>query len=327
MDILLWINFSNPVLFRRKQSGIHLFSVLSMKKFLRLFGIFILLPAVTYLPFSLFILPSLLERNIGPNVKQQITHSFENALSRDFAILILGNSRLYRGLNPDVFSRTTYNFAHDNDSFNQAYYKLRYLYTNDKEIEILILGIDYFQFGHLSDSRNYMYGPLLGENYMNDYPTQFEQLNYYLSLLNPKKVLHIFNKNELAFLKDNGQYIKPGKAKKDNYAIRSAERIDLQIYYFEKILGFCRKHNIQVILVMPPVRENEIRSYPLGEIKEFNNFLRPYISDEVRYFNFSTDESFDYTDYTDLTHLNENAANRFSEKLNDSIRLFLNKSQ
>lgn len=282
---------------------------------------------MTYVPFSFFVLPILLENVLGPNTEKQINYSFENLLIRDFEMLILGNSRLYRGLNPDVFSTETYNFSHDNDTYNQIFYKLKYFYDNEKEIEFLILGVDYFQFGIFSDTRNYVYGSNLGEDYLNDYPSKSYWIENQLSLLKPDRYLRLFSAKNSSFIKENGQYIKHGIAKENNYSDRSTERKIIQVRYFERILEFSKKNNINIILVMPPTRNDELKIYKPNEIKEFDEFLKKYENENVVYLDFSTDNSFNLKDYTDLTHLNEAAAIRFSEKLNDSIELIKNKRQ
>lgn len=298
-----------------------------MKQFIIKLFVFISIPIITYVPFSFFVLPILLENVLGPNTEKQINYSFENLLIRDFEMLILGNSRLYRGLNPDLFSAKTYNFAHDNETYNQIFYKLKYLYDNEKEIEFLILGVDYFQFEIFSDTRNFAYGPYLGEDYLNDYPSKFYRIENYLSLLKPKRFLHLFTTKEVSFLKDNGQYIRDGIAKKNNSGTRSTERKIIQIKYFEKILKFSKKNNIKVFLIMPPTRFEELKLYKPNEINEFDEFLKKYENENVVFLDFSTDNAFDLDDFTDLTHLNEAAANRFSEKLNDSIELIKKKRQ
>ena len=58
---------------------------------------------------------------------EQLRVSFNNVLQNDFDLLLLGNSRVYRGVNPDKLSVSSYNFSHDNDGFNQLYFKLEYL--------------------------------------------------------------------------------------------------------------------------------------------------------------------------------------------------------
>ena len=94
----------------------------------------------------------------GPNTAQQIKTSFENAVKEDYDCYILGNSRIYRGINPDRLEKVhAYNFAHDNDTYNQMYYKLVYLLKNNSNIDTVILGTDYFQFSFFSNTRNYIY--------------------------------------------------------------------------------------------------------------------------------------------------------------------------
>ena len=277
-------------------------------------------PLALYAIFAMFFLPHLLMIQNGPNTEEQIEESFKNAVCRDYEILILGNSRMYRGVNPDKFSLETYNFSHDYDSYNQLYYKLKFL--EKKEFNYLILGIDYFQFSIFSSKRNYVYGDLLNNQYIDDYKEYFlwSEVNYHLSFLDPKKLLGLRSKTNVPFLKENGQYIKPGMANKNDFVERDISRKQIQIKYFEKILDYCESRNIRVILVMPPTRENELNSYSLAEIKAFNQFINEYTKRKnVNYFNFSKDSSFKISDFTDITHLNQSAADNFSSLLDRKI--------
>lgn len=77
----------------------------------------------------------------GPNTAEQIKMSFENSVKVEYDCYFLGNSRVYRGINPDkITSVNSYNFAHNNDSYNQMYYKLLYLLNAGKQIDCLIIG-------------------------------------------------------------------------------------------------------------------------------------------------------------------------------------------
>lgn len=293
-----------------------------MKQFLLNFFWFISIPFFTYVPFCLFVIPVILQNNLGPNTEKQISDSFRNLNSREFDMLILGNSRLYRGLNPDAFNIDTFNFSHDNDTYNQLYYKLIYLNNNKKNIDFLILGVDYFQFGFQSDTRNYVYKKYLHEDYLKDYPFKFYEINYFLNLLKPSQFFNLFNLQNKGFLKKNGQYIKHGKANKNNYVERKTDRIDIQVKYFMKILEFSKKKDIKIFLVMPPLRPNELNVYNKNEIKEFNSFIKKMETSNLIYFNFTKNHGYDINDFTDITHLNESAANRFSRQLNDSIEKY-----
>ena len=96
-----------------------------MKKFLfKTFLVF--LPIFIYFIFAINLFPYLLKHFGKISTQDQLEISFNNVLQKKFDLLMLGNSRIYRGLNPDKFSIDSYNFSHDNDSYNQLYYKLKY---------------------------------------------------------------------------------------------------------------------------------------------------------------------------------------------------------
>jgi hypothetical protein len=307
-----------------------------MKKFLKKLVIFIL-PALIYAILAIVAIPALLALQNGPSTEEQISYSFENAVKRDYELLILGNSRTYRGLDPEAFTYKAYNFSHDNDSFNQIYYKLKYLAANKKDFDYVILGMDYFQFSFISDTRNYVYCDYLGQDYLDDFEINSPfrlKMDYQLSNINPKKLSSIdINKlfstasgNNEILLRENGQYIRPGKARKSDTIERDINRLDLQENYFKSILEFCRSREIPVVIVMLPVRENELKLYTESHIAEFRSFITTFTdNDKVFYLDYSTNKDYTLADYTDITHLNEKAANRFSKTLNTDVLKVLNK--
>jgi hypothetical protein len=292
-----------------------------MKRFLLKVLLF-LTPIIVYSVLATIFLPPLLTRVNGPNTKQQIDYSFENAVNEDYGLLILGNSRVYRGLNPDMFSIKSYNFSHDNDSYNQMYFKLKFLLEQKKDIDYLILGLDYFQFSFLSNTRNYVYADYFAEEYNRDFndKTWKLKLEYHLGNANPKKLLSLRPKPYIPILKKNGQYLRSGEATEDDSIQRDITRLEIQELYFQEIIDLCRDNNIKVFIVMLPIRENELISYSQDELDEFNSFINGYVDNNSTYYlNFSLIDDFNTEDYTDITHLNEEAADRFSSILNDSL--------
>lgn len=286
-----------------------------------------MLPFFIYIIFSILIVPLLLTIKLGPSTEEQINTQFENSTHRDYELLILGNSRNYRGLNPSRFNLSTYNFSHDNDSYNQMYYKLIYLLEKDVSIKYLLVGIDYFQFSFKAESRNYVYGRWFDSTYLKDFDKSIYSYNIVniKSSLHPRKLLPLFEDRSKGILKDNGQYILPDVAKKNDHIDRDINRLVFQEKYFEKIIETCKSKNILVFMVMLPLRENEIKSYSKDKINSFNTFIDSYANgSEVFYINYSELEEFSYVDYTDITHLNEDAANRISIKLNNEILWLIN---
>lgn len=297
-----------------------------MNQFLRTLFIF-LIPALLYCLFAIFILPRRLVMSNGPSTQQQIDYSFEGAVKADYDLLILGNSRCYRGIDPDALSVKAYNFSHDNDSYNQQYHKLQYLLSKRKKISYLVLGVDYFEFNVLSNSRNYAYADYLGKDYERDYKDNIWELKLKHSLenLNPKQ-LSLLKKSgvKLPFQKENGQYIRYGTARESDTIHRDITRLKILEDYFHKTISLCQENGIKVFLVMPPVRQNELKSYTKDQINEFNAFINSSIDHKNSvYWNYSEDGSYTTKDYTDITHLNEAAADRFTKMLDDSIKQYI----
>lgn len=258
----------------------------------------------------------------GVDTEDQIRISFHNANNRIYNKLFLGNSRVYRGINPDCIDNHTYNFAHDNDTFNQCYYKLVYLIDKGHKLDTLFLGADYFQFGIKSHTRNYVYDNLFAEEYYKDYNTNIlnenianlKQIFYNNQLLLPKALIKlIMNKNIIGQIKDNGQYIYDSKASPNDKVTRNTEILDLQVDYYNRIVDLCHSHNIQLTVFTMPVRDGEMESYTREFVSKIQSIIKTPLSIKDRYIDMTYLEDFrDYHDYTDITHLNSSAADRFS---------------
>jgi hypothetical protein len=292
-----------------------------MKRFLLGLLVFFSLSAVFYVAFNLLLLPKLLVATNGPNIEDQLNMSFANAAKSDAKILILGNSREYCGVNPDKFSIKAYNFSHNNDSYNQLYYKLMWILDKGVKPQCIVLGIDYFQFSIFSDMRNYAYGPLLGKDYLADYKKKKNyKLDHYKSFLKPEKVRKLVKgPNYMQSLKANGQYVRNGVPDEADFLKRNPERKEIQVKYFEKILAECKAQNIKVFLCMMPLRPAEIQQYKPEDLADFNRFVGQHLNENVVYLDYSRDTSFKMEDYIDFSHINQKAADRFSLMLDRDI--------
>lgn len=306
-----------------------------MKKFVKKIFIFILC-----LSFLLYVYCEISQvaaiKYNGENTEQQIEKSFQNAVKEEYNCYFLGNSRIYRDINPDRFSDVNaYNFAHDNDSYNQMYYKLLYLEKEGIEFDYLIIGTDYFQFSFLGDSRNYIYDRWFSIEYIKDYnssildeifsdilffwKTKRESVKFCIPYLMGKPAGEHIN-----YLKDNGQYIAYGEAGKDDTIDRNCNILEVQKQYLEKIIHYCNEKNITFYVVMPPTRDEELASYTQDELIVFHKMLREVLDEnyEKCYIDCSNLKEFKhYSNYTDITHLNEEAANRFSIYLSEELHL------
>lgn len=273
---------------------------------------------------------------LGPTTADQIIMSFSNSIKDNYNCYFLGNSRIYRGINPEIFPDVkAYNFAHDNDSYNQMYYKLLYLIQNGARIDYLIIGTDYFQFSFLADSRNYIYSDLFPKEYSSDYKNHSWIKNFELYCTTEWKnkqnvflycIKYILKKpapKNISYQKPNGQYIEYGMANPDATIKRNYKVLDIQYDYFKKIIKICEDEDIEMFIVMPPLWSGETDSHTDKERDEFNNMIISTIADtryKDNYINYSEENGLSpYTDFIDITHLHPSAADRFSEYINQRI--------
>ncbi|HEY0740156.1 MAG TPA: hypothetical protein VGD40_01805 [Chryseosolibacter sp.] len=290
-----------------------------MKRLILRFFIFCTISTALYLGFNAFVLPVLLEKAFGPTVEEQLDNSFSNALARKYDLLILGNSKFYCGVNPDKFTIPAFNFSHNNDSYNQLYYKLEWIYKNGKKIKYLVLGTDYFQFNIFSDTRNYAYGKYLGSEYLADYDNKIS-LRTQLEVVKPYKARRLLQfPYDKHGLKDNGQFIRTGVASDEDFIKRRFGFLDLQVKYFDRILQFSRDHGIVVFICMPPLRKEELEQYTERQIADFRGFVNKRAGEDIYFLDSAADPSFQTSDFIDFAHLNQAAADRYSEKIDREI--------
>ena len=301
-----------------------------MKRFVGKIFIFILCISTILYVYCLISLKAGTAYN-GINTAGQIKLSFRQAVQNDYDCYFLGNSRIYRDINPDKFTEVdAYNFAHDNDGYNQMYYKLLYLLEENADFQYLVIGTDYFQFSFLGDSRNYVYNRMLGIEYMRDYNDSlvrevFNNAVQYWKIRRETVRFCIpylrgeYESVDNAYLKENGQYIVPGTATPEDTVTRSINIMEIQREYFEKIIECCVNHNIELYVVMPPARDEELSSYTAEQRADFDAMIEDALAEHYagHYINCSDLAEFKhYSNYADITHLNEDAADAFSEYLN-----------
>lgn len=296
-----------------------------VKFFLRKVVMFLIMPLVAYIPYlpiGILYGEMFLQRVKGPSDQQQVDNSFSGAASRDYDLLILGNSRVYRGINPDQLAIPSFNFGCDSDTFNQMYYKLKWVREQGRSPQFLVAGVDPFQFSFLPDVRNHFYSAHFDDAYLADYPpkpyaAERYKLRHFPKRLNPKYLF--LPTDDRPFMRENGQYVRPGHPSPTDRVTRSARRLPIQIQYFEKLLADCRENRTKVFLCVMPTRAEELASYQPNEVEEFMTFLSGYLDSEITLLDFARDPSFILDDFSDITHLNEIAANRFSRQLSDAM--------
>lgn len=310
-----------------------------MKKFILKCTIFIIIMAALIAVYCSISSKSI-RKYIGINTSEQIITSFDRMVSNpdSYDCLFLGNSRIFRGINPEKFPTVSgYNFGQDNETYNQVYYKLKYVLDNGVRPKYIILGIDYHAFSYLSDSKNYVYASYFPKEFLDDYDDAdssflYRKTRMLTNLWSNKQnafeafMKDLFNKTpdeNIPFMRENGQYVIWGEASADETVDRDYNIMPLQWNYYQKIIDLCIEYNIELYDIMPPLWEGETKSHSDEERKVFDDMIRANLAEkgfEGHYFNYFEENGLSsYTDFIDVTHLKPEAADEFSKWVNKKV--------
>ncbi len=294
------------------------------------------------------------EKILGPSTKHQIESSFANAVSKSYDLYLIGNSRFYRGINPEKFTHTTYNFSYDGDTYLQTFYKLKFLEQKNIPIKHVAVTTDYFSFSLLADNSNGNYFTYFPDTYKavcsgnlvhlpvfkesrsnaqkNTWPffRQMDLMNESFNTWITKNVSH----STVPFIKGllsenpnkpvhklNGQYIVKTEASENDFIERSSDVHAPLKHYLDSIVELCKKHKANLFLIMMPTRKNELKNYTSDFMAEMMTFYRKMNAPKqhVFFLDYQNDTMFKTSSFADITHLNEAGADLFSEKLNRDI--------
>lgn len=273
-----------------------------------------------------------------------IRKSARGALTRPYEILFLGNSRLYRGVDPSVMSAPAYNFSFDGDSLTYYYFKLRFLDRHGARPKVVVIGLDYFQLAYQNYLRFFSYRRLFRDGEFDRLALRpsfaRDLLRNQLSNQNNLKGLYVGglvrialalvqrrplsrNVDPLEYLSDAGYYVrdKPPLAKPDDRVVRRYGHDRLVEEHLRKAVEFCSERGIEVVFLLAPLRDGERMGYTEEQTADFYRTLADW---ERRYhthrLDYTRDARFSFEDYDDVTHLRLAAARRFSGILEKDLR-------
>lgn len=274
-----------------------------------------------------------LEYRNGPGISAILTRQFENSISKKYECYVLGNSRTFRGIDPEKINEKTFNFSGNGEAYDLMYYKLKYILTHNGNFKTLILGTDFFQFGFNSIDNSWNYGDYFGEEFSKEYPSEnkfvsklsfimgpLQGVNNTLGIFNSIKIFALKEPVKANRLKDDGQYLQEQRLSSDNLVERIENKLPQEVSFFEKILELCKKNNVKVLITLLPAQKEELSLYNNPNIKaEFDSFIQKYEGNNVAYLDFFNLNTFSSEDWLDVNHFTPKGADKFSIYLNSKM--------
>lgn len=304
-----------------------------MRRFL-LQWLLLVVPVLALMAWYPGYLRQVMTRYKGPSLESRVQEQFRNVPGHD--VIILGDSRLYNGIDPALLDGNAFNFAFDEDTFNEMYYKL--LSLKGPPLRYLVVGADFFQFGPFSEHAHRAYKPYLGTDFWRDYSTpglqpfawfhdadrdfnRFMQTTYGNTLQSLVALQLKPPPAQLPFQKPNGQFVRPGvfEPAPPRSFRRTAELTPASQDYFLRLLAWGRQHRVPVFVVVPPTNKIELSTYVPGGLENVRRSIEENCHDGVYLLDHSNDTRFGLDEFSDFTHLNESGARHFTEVLREEI--------
>ncbi len=276
-----------------------------------------------------------------PNV-YSVTGNYLNENKKDFEVAIFGSSQIKNAVNIEFIEKPTINLSstgqHHNTDFGLLT-ELRHTFPNLKTVVFEV------SFGHFEIPHNSIYfwkhTPFL--KYYN--ANLFHRNSYFSDKWLLKSHPGVFSENMYNYIKNdslNSTFNKygfeynffEGKFKNLNFdeelivkkPFVISNREDLKIFeynvdYFYKMLDYCKKQKLNVLIISPPTYHNYIESRNPNILKRRDSIIKAVLKKypNVYYFNNEVDSDMVLQDFRNENHISPKGAKKFTLKLNDTL--------
>jgi hypothetical protein len=286
------------------------------------------------LPIFIFFLVLEIALRKIPNDYQLKNSYFDKNASKIYT-LILGSSHTFYGVNPEYFSKQTFNAAYVSQTLDLDEELLHHYKDKLTNLETVIIPISYFSLFETLETdvekwrlKNYILYYGFENKY--DFTDNFETLNHDI-LLNIKKAVKHYALNKSFITSSNlgwgtnfnskerkkfeGQYT----AKK--HTVNNFKLFDGNLKNIQKIIEFCQKKNIKILFITTPTHLSyykNLNQIQLSKtIKTINELVQK--NQNCSYLNLLKSDKFITADFYDADHLNEIGAKKLSLLLDKKI--------
>lgn len=264
-------------------------------------------------------------------------YNYVKEKGKEIEAIAIGHSQLYDDFKPESFKIKAFNLSNSNQTYKDTYYIIKNLLVYMPNLKLVIIPLGYLDAVE-KETDDFTNRTVFYHEYMNiDYDGRLP-IAYKMECLNPKraanKVFRYFIKHDDIIGCDS-----LGRRSTHNLANRTFElgfekrikectrrsKTNLIInneQYLKNICDLLSKHNIKLVMVSPPyywkssevVNENQkeyVRKYAY-QITSLYNY---------QYLNLEDGSGYEYDDFFDETHLTEIGAEKFTQQLNQMIKI------
>lgn len=261
--------------------------------------------------------------------------------AKDLKIMVLGASTISMGIKPSYFDmQPAYNFGYASQSNEYNLWILSKHFSEMDSLQYVILdmslGAPWLYGDSLAEGRNKFYRLYYGYK---DLPIEFEMMASLSELKH--RIFPVDNKQALKTIDDDGyqsgfyedvpydelRWEKSALWSVDYfnnlaYGENANERYNGSVNCICKIIELCKRKNIRVVLVTPPMMELFYSKLKDKLVKDSYHVADSLANayDNVIWLNFfNADSLFSVEEFYNPTHINPRGAKKFTMMLNDSI--------
>ncbi len=251
-------------------------------------------------------------------------------------ILILGSSHSFYGINPEYFSKHTFNAAYVSQTLDLDDELLQINKEKLTDLETVIIPISYASLFETLETdvekwrlKNYILYYGFENKY--HYTYNFETFNYDI-LLNLKKVIkhYVLNKSFITssklgwgtnFSSKNNQKFE-GEFTAKKHTVNNFKLFDANLKSLHKIIELCQKNKVKILFITTPTHASYSKNVNKMQLLKTINTLNELVqkNPNCEYINLLDSEKFVATDFHDADHLNEIGAKKLSLFLDKKMR-------
>ncbi len=279
------------------------------------------------LPISFFFLVLEIAIRKIPN-DYQLKKEYLDQNATEINTLILGSSHTFYGLNPDYFSKKTFNAAYVSQSLDLDFQLLNSYQSKLKNLKTVIIPISYFSLFETLETdvekwriKNYVIYYGFENKYQ--FTDNFESLDNHIALNIKKMIKHyVLDKPYLTashlgwgtnFNSKNKKTLNGAFTAKKHTA-KNFDLYDENVKSLQKIIALCTKKNINIVFITTPTHSSYHQNLNAIQLEKTTETISELVQNSTNciYLNYLKSEKFTNEDFYDADHLNEIGAKKLS---------------